>query len=193
MDRYLALMREIARLKPAGAGRRFSPRIKKDILEFDWAIDFSALRPEQAAMMRTYFGGDVSRYAVTVRGGRLLQFQGPTARARLLAWKDVTAGASAPTRPPLLAETLARTRGASFMMWLDPLALVLRMLAHSTDPSMRQARIMLSALPGLATTRTPIVIDAPAGPGFTAELRVPMATFDNVATLVGPFMGLMGR
>jgi hypothetical protein len=93
----------------------------------------------------------------------------------------------------LLEDTLARTRGASFMMSIDPLALLLHILARTTDPSMRQASIMLSALPGLATTRTPVVVDAPAGAGFTAELRVPMATFDNVATLIGPFMGLMGR
>jgi hypothetical protein len=66
-------------------------------------------------------------------------------------------------------------------------------LSRATDPGSRQARIMLSALPGLATTRAPILITAPAGPRLAYELRIPMVTFDNLAGLIAPFMGLMGK
>jgi hypothetical protein len=37
------------------------------------------------------------------------------------------------------------------------------------------------------------VVSAPPGPRFAYELRIPMVTFDSVAGLIAPFMGLMGR
>jgi hypothetical protein len=190
LEGFAALVRAIAAKPPQT--HHFAAKIRKDLLEFDWPLDVTSLSPEQAATLRGYIGGEVYHYAAAVRGGRLLLIQGRTPRARLAAWSDTPAGAPVPARPPPIEETLARTRGDSLVMLFDPLAIVLKLLAHANDPRSRQARIMLSALPGLAATRTPVVFDAPAGPQIAYELRIPMVTFDNLAALIAPFMGIMG-
>jgi hypothetical protein len=193
LEAYAALVRQLAARTLAGQARRFSARIKKDILELQWPLDLEALSPQQADTMRSFVGGDAFKYAAAVRGGRLLQFQGLAPRARLLAWRDPAPGAPAAARPPIAEELLARTRGASFVLFLDPLTLTMDLLSRASDPASRQARIMLAALPGLASTRAPILFTAPAGARLAYELRIPMVTFDNVAGLVAPFMGLMGK
>jgi hypothetical protein len=197
LEPLAALLRAMGPRAAAGKDdrvvRRVSTRIKKGVLEIDWPIDTRALTAQQVATVRSYLGGDSAKYAAAVRGGRLLQFQGAAPRARLTAWTEPPVGPAAAPRPAIVEEVLAHTRGSSFVMLFDPLALLLKVLAQAQDPNSRQAAIMLGALPGLATTRAPIVISAPAGHDFACELRVPIVAFDNIATLVGPFMGLMGK
>ena len=193
LDRYARLVRAVITSPAIDRGRRFSSRVRQGVLEFDWPMDLSTLQPEQVATMRGYLGGDTIKYAAAVRGDRLLQFQGAAPRARLLAWRDPAPGTPAPARPPIVEDVLARTRGAALVCLVDPLAVTLDLLAYATDPGSRQARVMLSALPGLAKTRAPIVVSAPAGTRFAYELRIPMVTFDGVAELIAPFMGLMGK
>ncbi len=51
---------------------------------------------------------------------------------------------------------------------------------------------MLGALPGLSTTHTPLMVAAPAGPNLAGEVHIPVVTFDNIAKLIRPFVGIMG-
>jgi hypothetical protein len=49
---------------------------------------------------------------------------------------------------------------------------------------------MLSALPGMAQLRLPLVAHYRGGDALTAELRIPLSTLTNAANVVRPFIGL---
>jgi hypothetical protein len=133
------------------------------------------------------------KYAAAIRGDRLLQFQGGLPRTRLEAWSDgAKAKPSAPARPPLLSHALERMHGYNAATLMDPLVLVFTMFEHAADPRSRQAAMMLRALPGLATTRTPLMFAAPGGPNLAYEFHIPVVTFDNIGKLIRPFAGMMG-
>ena len=51
---------------------------------------------------------------------------------------------------------------------------------------------MLRALPGLATTRTPLMFAGTGGPNLAYEFHIPVVTFDNIGKLIRPFAGMMG-
>jgi hypothetical protein len=36
------------------------------------------------------------------------------------------------------------------------------------------------------------MVAAPAGPNLAGELHIPVVTFDNIAKLIRPFVGIMG-
>ena len=122
----------------------------------------------------------------------MLQFQGGSPRARLQAWSDGASTKGAAARPPLLSQALARMHGYSLGTLLDPLVLVFTIFEHATDARTRQAAAMLRALPGLATTRTPLMFAATGGPNLGYEFHIPVVTFDNIGKLIRPFAGMMG-
>ena len=173
-----------------GTHHRPASQIRKGVLEFERPLAEGTVSPEQYAMMRSFMGGDTMKYAAAIRGNRLLQFQGGSPRARLQAWTD---GAKAKSAPALLSQVLARMHGYSTATLIDPMVLLFTMFEHATDPRTRQVATMLRALPGLATTRTPLMFAAPAGPNLAYELHIPVVTFDNIGKLDRrPFAGMMG-
>ncbi len=177
----------------SGMPHRAAPQIRKGVLEFERPLAATSVGAEQYATIRSFMGGDSVKYAATIRGDRLLQFQGGSPRTRLAAWSDGAKGnAAADVRPPLLSQALARMHGYNSAMLMDPLVLVFTMFAHADDPRTRQAATMLRALPGLATTRTPLMFAATSGPNLAYELHIPVVTFDNIGKLIRPFAGMMG-
>ena len=172
-----------------GMPHRPPPQIRKGVLEFERPLAATSISPEQYATIRAFMGGDSVKYAAAIRGDRLLQFQGGSPGARLAAWPD---GAKAPGRPPLMAQALARTRGYNSALLMDPLVLVFAMFQHAADARTRQAAMMLRALPGLATTRTPLMFAGTSGPILAYEFHIPVVTFDNIGKLIRPFAGMMG-
>jgi hypothetical protein len=173
--------------------RKPPPKIRKDVLEFERPLAASAMASDKYATIRTFMGGDSMKYAAAVRGDHLLQFQGGAPRARLAAWVErPTTTSPTAARPEVLSHALARMHGYAAMVLFDPLVPLFKMLEHATDPQSRQAAIMLGALPGLATTRTPLILAAPGGQNLAAELHIPVVTFDNIAKLIRPFVGIMG-
>ena len=149
-----------------GTHHRPASQIRRGVLEFDCPLAEGTASAEQYAMMRSFMGGDTMKYAAAIRGNRLLQFQGGSPRARLQAWTD---GAKAKSAPALLSQVLARMHGYSAATLLDPMVLLFTMFEHATEPRTRQAATMLRALPGLATTRTPLMLAAPGGPNLAYE------------------------
>jgi hypothetical protein len=176
-----------------GMPRRAAPQIRKGVLEFERPIAATSISAEQYATVRAFMGGDSVKYAAAIRGDRLLQFQGGSPRARLLAWSDgEKTNAAAPARPPLMSQALARMRGYNSALLMDPLVLVFTMFQHAADTRTRQAAMMLRALPGLATTRTPLMFAGASRPNLAYEFHIPVVTFDNIGKLIRPFAGMMG-
>jgi hypothetical protein len=152
---------------------------------------------ESYATIRAFMGGDSMKYAAAVRDGTLVQFQGAAPRARLAAWTlhptaAVPTAARPEARSEVMEQALARVRGYAAMALFDPLLPLFKVFEHAADPQSRQLAIMLGALPGLSTTRTPLMVAAPAGPNLAGELHIPVVTFDNIAKLIRPFVGIMG-
>jgi hypothetical protein len=176
-----------------GMPHRPAPQIHKGVLEFERPLAATSVSAEQYATVRAFMGGDSLKYAAAIRGDRLLQFQGGAPRARLAAWSDsANANAGAPARPPLMSQALARTHGYNSALLMDPLVLMFTMFQHATDARTRQAATMLRALPGLATTRTPLMFAGTGGPTLAYEFHIPVVTFDNIGRLIRPFAGMMG-
>jgi hypothetical protein len=176
-----------------GMPHRPAPQIRKGVLEFERPLAATSISAEQYATVRAFMGGDSLKYAAAIRGNRLLQFQGGAPRARLAAWSDsAKANAGAPARPPLMSQALARTHGYNSALLMDPLVLMFTMFQHATDARTRQAAAMLRALPGLATTQTPLMFAGTGGPNLAYELHIPVVTFDNIGRLIRPFAGMMG-
>jgi hypothetical protein len=91
-----------------------------------------------------------------------------------------------------MSQALARTHGYNSALVMDPLVLMFTMFQHATDARTRQAAAMLRALPGLATTRTPLMFAGTGGPNLAYEFHIPVVTFDNIGRLIRPFAGMMG-
>jgi len=91
-----------------------------------------------------------------------------------------------------MSHALDRMRGYNSAMLMDPLVLVFTMFQHAADARTRQAAMMLRALPGLATTRTPLMFAGTSGPSLAYEFHIPVVTFDNIGKLIRPFAGMMG-
>jgi hypothetical protein len=176
-----------------GMPHRPAPQIRKGVLEFERPLAATSVSPEQYATVRAFMGGDSLKYAAAIRGDRLLQFQGGAPRARLASWSDgAKASAAAPARPPLMSQALARMHGYNSALLMDPLVLMFTMFQHAADARTRQAAMMLRALPGLATTRTPLMFAGTSGPNLAYEFHIPVVTFDNIGRLIRPFAGMMG-
>ena len=176
-----------------GLPHRKAAQIRNGVLEFERPLAPTSIGTEQYQTIRSFMGGDTVKYAAAIRGDRLLQFQGGSPRTKLQAWTDgAKPKGTAPERPPLMSQALARMHGYSLGTLMDPLVLVFTMLGHAADARTRQAAAMLRALPGLATTRTPLMFAATGGPNLAYEFHIPVVTFDNIGKLIRPFAGMMG-
>ena len=178
-----------------GMPHRPAPQIRKGVLEFERPLAATSVSAEQYATIRAFMGGDSVKYAAAIRGDRLLQFQGGVA-ARAARRPGPTArrrNAAAPARPPLMSQALARMHGYNSATAHGSAGAGVHDV-RSTPPTRarRQAAMMLRALPGLATTRTPLMFAATGGPNLAYEFHIPVVTFDNIGKLIRPFAGMMG-
>jgi hypothetical protein len=171
-----------------GESRSVRVRRRGDALEIERKLTSTMQTPEQARLARSFFGGDTMSYAVGVRDGKLVQVQAARPAPRLASWRP--AGKQA--IPPALATTLARTRGYDAVIQVDPISFMMKAIEQGQDPRTKQAALMWHAVPGLAALRAPVVFAAASGTTASYELQLPLASLQNVATVVKPFMGMMG-
>jgi hypothetical protein len=199
LDRYAAVIKSShawsMELVPRGPG---APRIRRarDVLEIEEPLGSADDDAATRAMRKIAFGGDTRRSAVTVKGGRLIVTQGPTARDLLPAVaRDAAAAgaaASAPASAPILTDMLARTKGSDAIFFVDLVSALVRIAEAATDPSVRQVGVMLAAVPGLATLRMPLVLSMRSNGAVAYELTLPRASVENAVRVIRPFMGTMG-
>lgn len=190
LERYATLMQQMASWESEVMNIKPTPtRIKRarGIIEAERKITASG-SAEQTAFARALLG-DTVRHAFTVRDGKLLHAQGSNPKAALAA---LASPGGARPYPPALSRALARTKGYDAMGFMDVMVFVSKGLELSNDPQAKQVAGMFRALPGLSELRLPLVLGWNSGITMRADLQIPMAAFESVATMVRPFMGMLG-
>jgi hypothetical protein len=194
LDRYGAVVKAShawsLEVLPRGPG---APKMRRqrDVLEIDEPLGSKDDNAAARAVRKVVFGGDLRRSAVTVKDGRLMIAQGPEAHDMLPTMTRASAG-TPPPGAPILADTLARTQGSDGLLFVDPVSLIVRIAETATDPSVRQLGVMVSAVPGLATLRMPMVLTMRSHDGVAYQLALPRASVENVVRLIRPYLGTMG-
>ncbi len=140
------------------------------------------------AVLKTLFGGEVIKSAVTVKKGHLVQAIGRTPR-------DVLATYGKPSKVgpgPIVTAALAEAQGAESAGVVDVASLVMRLLGAGEDPMVRQAALSVSLIPGVSELRVPLALDVRGGSLLSVDLRAPLGSLENIAKVVRAFMGGMG-
>jgi hypothetical protein len=165
---------------------RVTVKKSKDVVE----IEVLAPNPDprSRAMQKAMWGGDLQKYALAVRDGRLLVAQGAKPREVLQRWdQPAKAGAA-----PIFDGVSGRTRGAEVLLYLDLMSFVGAVSKAAEDPSVKQVGAMMNAVPGLSELRAPLVMSMWGGKTTAFDFQFPFQTLANVAQVVRPFMGMMG-
>jgi hypothetical protein len=134
--------------------------------------------------VRAIFGSATLSLLATVANGRLVAATEPAAAERLAALRDGPPRAP----PPEIAAALAETKGHDGLVYLDLWATI-RPVALATAPSKAGFLGMTSMMPGFSQLKLPVVMSHRGGDALTAELRVPLATLNNAATVLRPLVG----
>jgi hypothetical protein len=158
----------------------------KELLEVE--IRMPQMDPATRAMQKTMWGGDVQKYVLAVRDGRVIQAMGAKPREILETWGKT----SGPANAPIFAAAATRTKGADVLIFTDPVAFFGSMIKTAQDPSVKQASAMMNAVPGLADLKAPMVISLWGGKTSALDIQLPFQTLANLAQVVRPFMGMMG-
>ena len=193
INRYVGLGEAISAWSGALTGHFHEPaKIERhgDVVEIDEPSPFDD-RPSAKAARQIALGGDTRRVAVTVKEGRLLTVQGAKPRELLGAFTRTPDGGRG--RPgPLLGSALARTADANAFVYFDLPSMLVELSAGSEDPNLRQLHLMLTAIPGMAELRAPLVLTIRGRDQVEVELVASTSMLENVARVVRPFMGNMG-
>ncbi|HLK88430.1 MAG TPA: hypothetical protein VKZ18_00970 [Polyangia bacterium] len=194
LERYVDLTRALhGWMAPLGGVAQPPPVIERhgEAVEIDEPQAPDRDRIAEAARRSALGGDDTRRTAVMVKDGRLLTAQGRHPRDLLAAFARAPATAT-PRSGGELAAALAHTTRANDVLLFD-LPAIFMTIAGSDDPSLRQIRHLIAAVPGLAELRAPLALTLSGGAdGIELALSAPTATLENVARLVRPFMGTMG-
>jgi hypothetical protein len=191
LDNYAALMQGSQAWQDEILGNKKSKtKIKrsKDVLE----VEMTVPNPDPAgrAVQRAMWGGDVQRYAMTVKDGRLVQAQGPKPLDILAKWK--AAPAAAPGAAPIFTAALDRTKGADVLVFIDLVSFFSSIGKNAQEPQMKQLGAMMGAVPGLNDLKAPLVLAVWGGKTTAIDLQLPYQSLANVAQVVRPFVGMMG-
>jgi hypothetical protein len=151
--------------------------------------DIERKDPKEQAMMKALFGGAIVHIAIEPLSDRVVLAMGDKPRELLKKYgkgRDLPAGAA------LLNRALLDSAGADIMGFVDVMALLNKILGASKDVAGPQVGMMMSAVPGLAELRAPMVMAGSGGNIPALELQIPFGTLQNVARVVSGFMGAMG-
>ncbi len=187
-----ALDAEVAMLTSQNAweaeldGRKASPlKVKRgrDMVEIEKKIENK--EPTAQAVARAMAGGDTIKYALSVKDGWLLMATGRDARKPLSGYGTARSMAAA----PLLAATLARTKGDEAMASVDVVSLALRVLAGTKDLPGNQMARMAGAMPGVAEMTAPFTFALRGGNSLQGDFRIPLGSLENIAKVVRGMVG----
>ena len=167
-------------------GRKLTPlKIKRvsGVVEIEKKIENK--EPTTRAIAKAFAGGDTVKYALTVKDGHLLQASSRDAQRTLSRYGTGASMAAA----PLLAATLARTRGDEMMASVDVISFALRILGRGKDLPGNQVAIMAGATPGLAEMTAPFAFALRGGNSLVGEFRIPLGSLESVASVLRGFLG----
>jgi hypothetical protein len=190
LDAVVAMLKSQHAWEAEMDGRKATPlKVKhaRDVIEIEKKIENK--EPTARAMAKAFAGGDTVKYALSIKDGRLLQASGRDARKTLARYG---AGAGSLAAAPLLSATLARSKGDEMIASVDAISLVLRILGHGKDLPGHQLALMAGAVPGLADMTAPFVFALRGGNSLVGELRIPMGSLENAASVVRGILGTSG-
>jgi hypothetical protein len=171
-------------------GRKASPlKVKRsrDVVEIEKKIENK--EPTARALAKAMAGGDTLKYALTIKDQRLLMVTGRDARKALSRY-GATGGSLAGA--PLLAATLARTKGDEMMAAVDVISFVLRVLGQGKDLPGKEMATMARTMPGVAELTAPFTFAMRGGNSLVGEFRIPLGSLENVAKVVRGMLGAAG-
>jgi hypothetical protein len=193
IDNFLAFLKATPAWEAEALGTKTGPpRLRKtgDVVVVERKLDLKKLDEKQKKVMRALFGGETQRFALTARGGRILQAFGPAPDKYLAQLAKAGPTTPAPT-PPALAEVTARTKDHETLVFLDVMGLVGFALKASGEKA-GQAQAMFGAIPGLAQLKAPLAITSTGGATAGIELQIPYSTLANAVKVAKPYFGMMG-
>jgi hypothetical protein len=189
LDAALAMMSAQHAWEAELEGRKAGPlKVKRagDIVEIEKKIENK--EPMARAVAKAMAGGDTLRYALAVKDQHLLMVTGRDVRKALSRY-----GAGGPLAgAPLLAATLARTKGDEMMASVDVISFVLRVLGQGKDLPGKEMAVMAGAMPGVADLTAPFTFGIRAGHSLVGEFRIPLGSLENVAKVVRGMLGAAG-
>jgi hypothetical protein len=170
-------------------GRKASPlkiKRKKDSVEVEKKIQNSDAVAR--AMAKAMAGGDTIKTVIAVKSERLLQATGQKAR-------DLVAGygpAGNFKNAPIVAATMADTKGMEGVASVDIVAVLLRLFGKAKDLPASQMAAMAGSMPGVAEMKAPFVFDLRTGSALTGEFRIPLGSLDAIGKVVQGILGAVG-
>jgi hypothetical protein len=145
---------------------------------------------QATALMKTIMGGNAVHTALTVKDRHVVLAIGPKPSALLDRYGKPQDSMKAAA--PVLARSLLDTAGADFLGSVDVVSVLGKVLANSKELGGSTLGGMMTAVPGLADLRAPVVLDGHGGSVAAMEIQVPFGSLQNIARVVSAFMGQMG-
>lgn len=138
--------------------------------------------------IRQVFGSDKVTYTFAIVNDRLLGIVHPRPEEEIARLTQDTQAKPSPA----MAQVLEETRGAEGFVYIDLMGLVRPVLQASAqgNPEMAQANAMMAMLPGLQALSVPMIMSYAGGEALTANLALPLRTFENLATALRPLFGM---
>jgi hypothetical protein len=167
-------------------GRKASPlkiKRKKDSVEVDKKIQNTDATAR--AMAKAMAGGDSVKTVVAVKSGRLVQGTGQRAAEFVSSYGPVAGVKNA----PLVAATLAATKGMEGVASVDVVAILLRLFGKAKDLPGAQLATVATALPGVTEMKAPLVLELLTGRTLTVDFRIPLGSLDNIGKVVQGVLG----
>jgi hypothetical protein len=150
----------------------------RDVVEIEKKIESKDATAR--AVAKAMAGGDVLKYALSVKDGRLLMTMGRDAKKALSRYGASASMASA----PLLAATLARTKGDEMMASVDVISFLRRLLGQGKDLPGKEMAMMAGTMPGVSEMTAPFTFAMRGGSSLVGEFAIPLGSLDNLAKVV---------
>jgi hypothetical protein len=150
----------------------------RDAVEIEKKIE--SKDPTARALAKAMAGGEVMKYTLSVKDGRLLMTMGRDAKKTLSRYGAAASMANA----PLLAATLARTKGDEMMASVDVVSFVLRMLGQGKDLPGKEMAMVAGAMPGVSDMTAPFSFAMRGGHSLVGEFAIPLGSLESVAKVV---------
>jgi hypothetical protein len=172
-------------------GRKPTPlKVKRrgKVVEIEKAIERKD--PQATALMKKIVGGNAVQTALTVKDRRVVMAIGPKPREMLDRYGKPQESIKAAA--PIVARSLLDTAGADYLGLVDVVSVLGKVLASSKELGGSTLGAMMTAVPGLADLRAPVVVNGHGGSVAAIEIQVPFGSLQNIARVVSAFMGQMG-
>jgi hypothetical protein len=140
------------------------------------------------ALMKSIAGSDGLHITFATAQGRVVQSISPKPINPLSVY-----GKGQGALPPILAASLAQTKGAEMMASIEPVSPLLHLLPKLAGEQMGSVISMLYVLPGGKDLHVPALLTLRGGEVLAGELQFPIAGLETLGKVLGGLMGQPAR